>query len=162
MSLLGNFLNSNDYSSQAMSPNDVMNVASGAVTPWNPGDNSEIRTEAVVGRHKNFTKSEADDLRVTAATRSRQAKVNRQAYGALRKIERSDASDQATFRGYQTAVASSTAAKKGADVAKAKTLNGLAPKYAQMGYSLGASHDEAQVRVREFQHLHTEVSNRWG
>ncbi|PSB14399.1 hypothetical protein C7B65_26490 [Phormidesmis priestleyi ULC007] len=58
-------------------------------------------------------------------------------------------------------VAGATAAKKGADVAKAKTLYGLTGKYAGMGYSLGAAHDEAQVRVREYQALHTEVNNRW-
>ncbi|MGV0028220.1 hypothetical protein [Phormidesmis priestleyi] len=138
-----------------------MNVASGAVTPWNPGDSSEIRTKQVIAKHRNFTKKEADQLRLEAATRQRQAKNNRQAYKSLRTIERADGSDQATFRGYQTTVATVTAAKKGSDVGKAKVLNGLTPKYANMGYSLGASHEEAQVKVREYQAMYTEVSNRW-
>lgn len=161
MSLLGNNVAQSGQVSRVMSANDVMNVAHGAPTPWNPGDNSEIRTEAVVSRHKNFTKKEADGLRVKAATRTRQAKVNRQAYGALKKIERADATDQTTYRGYQTTVAGAVAVKKSADVAKAKTLHGLAPKYANMGYSLEAGHQEAQVKVQEYQALYTEVNSRW-
>ncbi len=161
MSLLGKTISANNYGGTSMKPNDVMNVGSHAVTPWNPGDSSEIRTEQVVNRHKNFAKKEADDLRVKAKTRQRQAKTNRQAYKALTAIERADSSDQTAFRGYQTAVATVTAAKKGADVSKAKVLNGLTPKYANMGYSLGASSDEAQVKVREYQALYTEVNSRW-
>lgn len=138
-----------------------MHVASGAATPWNPGDNTEIRSKPVVTKHRNFSKKEADELRVNAAGKTRQAKTNRQAYKSLRSIKRSDTSDHTAFRGYQTTVAGATAAKKGADVAKAKALYGLTGKYAGMGYSLGAAHDEAQVRVREYQALHTEVNNRW-
>ncbi|WP_225895286.1 hypothetical protein [Leptolyngbya sp. NIES-2104] len=138
-----------------------MNVASGAPTPWNPGDASEIRTEKVVTNHKNFTQEEADKLRVSAATRQRQAKVNRQAYKSLRSIEQSDASDQASFRGYQTTVARTTATKKKVDVNKANTLYNLTPQYAKMGYSLSAAHHEAEVRVSEYQALYSEVSKRW-
>lgn len=146
---------------QIMTPNDVMNVASGAPTPWNPGDSSEVRTEKVVTKHRNFTQEEADKLRITAATRKRQAKNNRQAYQALRSIESSDAADQSSFRAYQTTVARTTATKKKADVSKAKTLYNLTPAYAQMGYSLGASHHDAQMKVSEYQALYSDVSNRW-
>ena len=144
-----------------MTPNDVMNVASGVPTPWNPGDNREIRTEKVVTQHRNFSQKEADELRVKAATRKRQAKVNRKAYQALRAIETADVSDQVAFRGYQTTVARAGATKKRADVAKAKTLHNLTPGYAQMGYSLSAAHDEAKVKVAELQALYTEVDRRW-
>lgn len=146
---------------QIMTANDVMNVASGAPTPWNPGDTSEIRTEKVVTKHKNFTQEEADKLRISAATRKRQAKNNREAYRALRSIESSDASDQANFRGYQTTVARTTATKKKSDVGKAKTLYNLTPQYAQMGYTLGAAHHDAQIKVQEYQALHADVDRRW-
>lgn len=144
-----------------MTPNDVMNVASGAPTPWNPGDSSEIRTEKVVSKHRNFTQEESDKLRVTAATRKRQAKNNREAYRALRSIEGADASDQASFRGYQTTVARTAASKKKADVGKAKALYNLTPQYAQMGYTLGAAHHDAQIKVSEYQALYSEVDRRW-
>lgn len=153
--------NSIGKDSNVMSPNDVMQVASGVPTPWNPGDSKEIRTEKVVTTHRNFSHKEADELRIKAASRQRQAKVNRKAYQALRKIETADVSDQAAFRGYQTTVARAAATKKRADVGKAKTLHSLTPAYAQMGYSLGAAHDEAKVRVAELQALHTEVDQRW-
>ncbi len=146
---------------QIMSPNDVMNVASGAPTPWNPGDTAEIRTEKVVTKHRNFTQEEADKLRLSAATRKRQAKNNRQAYQALRSIESSDAADQASFRGYQTTVARTAATKKKADVNKAKTLYNLTPTYAQMGYTLGAAHHDAQMKVSEYQALYSDVDRRW-
>lgn len=146
---------------QIMTPNDVMNVASGAPTPWNPGDSSEIRTEKVVTKHKNFSREEADKLRLSAANRKRQAKNNRQAYQALRSIEQSDASDQASFRGYQTTVARTTATKKKTDVNKANTLYNLTPQYAKMGYSLGAAHHEAQMKVGEYQALYSDVDRRW-
>ena len=159
---LGNGINSSAIGGHSiMNPNDIMNVASGAPTPWNPGDNKEIRSEKVVTQHRNFSKKEASDLRVKAATRTRQAKDNRQAYKSLRTIERADAADQASFRGYQTAVAKTTATKKGVDVAKAKALHNLTPAYANMGYSLGAAHSEAQVKVAEYQALYTEVNSRW-
>ncbi len=145
-----------------MTPNDVMNVGSGAVTPWNPGDNSEIRTRQVEQKHRNFSKQEVQDLRVQAANRSAQSKLNRQAYKSLRKIEHSDGADQVSFRGYQTTVAKVAAAKKGADVAKTQVLHGLTPAYAKMGYSLGASATEAQTRVRELQATYQEVNQRWG
>ena len=51
-----------------------MHVASGAATPWNPGDNTEIRSKPVVTKHRNFSKKEADELRVNAAGKTRQAK----------------------------------------------------------------------------------------
>ena len=161
MSFLGRNVGTANQVSKVMSADDVMNVAKGAPTPWNPGDNSEIRTEQVIARHKHFTKGEANQLREKAATRTRQAKTNRQAYGALKKIERADTSDQVTYRGYQTAVAGAAVSKKGADVAKANTLHGLAPRYAKMGYSLEAGHEEAATKVREYQNLYTEVSGRW-
>lgn len=159
---LGSTLNSNAIGGNSiMNPNDIMNVASGAPTPWNPGDNREIRTEKVVTQHRNFTKKEASELRVKAATRTRQSRDNRQAYKSLKTIERADAADQASFRGYQTAVANTTATKKKVDVAKAKTLHNLTPTYANMGYSLGAAHSEAQVKVAEYQAMYTEVNSRW-
>lgn len=144
-----------------MTPNDVMQVAGGAPTPWNPGDNSEIRTEQVISKHQNFTTKEVDRLRVKAATRKRQSKTNAKAYAALKAIETADTRDQVAFRGYQTGVARAVAAKKGADVNKAKTLAGLTPVYAGMGYSLGAAQDEATVRVQELHALHTDVDKRW-
>ncbi|MBW4540778.1 MAG: hypothetical protein KME43_16750 [Myxacorys chilensis ATA2-1-KO14] len=144
-----------------MTPNDVMQVVSGAPTPWNPGDNSEIRTQEVISKHQNFTKKEADQLRVKAATRTKQSKDNRAAYAALRKIETADVRDQVAFRGYQTTVARAVAGKKGADVAKAKVLANLTPTYAGMGYTLGAAQSEAAVRVQELQALHSEVNKRW-
>ena len=145
-----------------MTPNDVMNVGSGAVTPWNPGDNSEIRTRQVEQKHRNFSKQEVQDLRVQAANRSAQSKLNRQAYKSLRKIEHADGADQVSFRGYQTTVAKVTAGKKGADVAKATVLHGLTPAYAKMGYTLGAAANEAQVRVQELQATYHQVNQRWG
>jgi hypothetical protein len=159
---LGNTLNNAAVNGNGiMNPNDIMNVASGAPTPWNPGDSREIRTEKVVTQHRNFTQKETDTLRVKAATRKRQSATNRKAYQALRKIEQADAMDQASFRGYQTAVATTTAKKKAVDVAKAKTLHNLTPAYANMGYSLGTAHSEAQVKVAEYQALYTEVNSRW-
>lgn len=144
-----------------MTSKDVVSVAAGAVTPWNTGDNSEIRTEKVVVKHRNFSKKEADELRVKAAKRKREAKDNRKAYQALRKIESADATDQTSFRGYQTTVARVTATKKSADVAKAKTLAGLTPVYANLGYSLDDANTEAAVKVREYQELYAAVDNRW-
>lgn len=158
---LGNSVSNATRANRIMTPNDVMNVASGAPTPWNPGDTSEIRTEKVVTKHRNFSGEEADKLRIKAADRKRQAKNNRQAYQSLRAIEQSDASDQASFRGYQTTVARTTATKKKTDVAKATTLHNLTPQYAKMGYSVGAAHHEAQVKVGEYQALYADVASRW-
>ncbi|NJO43818.1 MAG: hypothetical protein HC769_25520 [Cyanobacteria bacterium CRU_2_1] len=156
-SIIGN----NTSSTVRINPNEVMRMDGQAITPWNPGDNSEIRTHQVVAKHKNFTKDEADKLRVQAATRTRQAKNNRQAYNALRKIENADAQDQQTYRQYQTTVAKTSASKKSADVGKAKTLYGLTGTYAKMGLSLGEAANEAQVKVAEYQALYSDVSRRW-
>lgn len=145
-----------------MTPNDVMTVASGVPTPWNPGDNKEIRTERVVTKHTNFSADQADSLTVKAAERKHQAKNNRTAYKALRSIESSDLSDQVAFRGYQNTVARVAAGKKGADVAQAKTLHGLTPKYAGMGYTLGAAAHDAQLKVQEYQALYGDVGKKWG
>lgn len=158
---LGQSRNATSNKLGGMTPSDVMQVAGGAPTPWNPGDNSEIRTEQVISKHQNFSKKEVDQLRVKAATRKRQSKHNAKAYTALKTIETADTRDQVAFRGYQTGVARAVAAKKGADVNKAKTLAGLTPVYAGMGYSLGAAQDEATVRVAELRELHTDVNKRW-
>jgi hypothetical protein len=161
MSILGKNLNRTAGVTHTMTPNDVMNVGKGIPTPWNPGDRSEVRTEQVRTRHKNFTQKEADDLRVKAAQRTHQAKVNAQGYQALKKIENADRSDHTNYRNYQTTVAKVAAGKKGADVASAKAMNGVATKYAQMGYSLGASNHETSNKVAEFQALYTGVSRKW-
>ncbi|MBE9011027.1 hypothetical protein IQ250_12500 [Pseudanabaenaceae cyanobacterium LEGE 13415] len=158
---LGSSIGNSSKVNRIMTPNDVMNVASGAPTPWNPGDTSEIRTEKVVTKHKNFSGEEADSLRLKAADRKRQAQNNRTAYKALRSIEQSDASDQANYRAYQTTVARTTATKKKSDVSKANTLYNLTPQYAKMGYSLGAAHHEAQMKVGEYQALYADVAKRW-
>ncbi|MGI0493422.1 hypothetical protein ACN4EG_16695 [Alkalinema pantanalense CENA528] len=155
MSVLGK-----QMSQRGMTPNDVMNTK--GITPWNPGDNSEIRTNQVEQRHRNFSKQEVDGLRVQAAQRTAQAKLNRKAYQSLSKIENADRSDHTAFRGYQTTVAKVTAGKKGADVAKATVLHGLTPAYAKMGYTLGAAANEAQVRVQELQATYHQVNQRWG
>lgn len=161
MPKLGKRNGSNYHGNGIMTPNDVMNVSSGAPTPWNPGDTSEIRTEKVVTKHTNFTQEQADSLTIKAAERKHQAKNNRQAYKALRSIEQSDLSDQASFRGYQNTVARVAAGKKGADVAQAKALHNLTPKYANMGYSLGAAAHDATLKVQEYQALYGDVAKRW-
>lgn len=155
MSVLGK-----QMSQRGMTPNDVMNTK--GITPWNPGDNSEIRTRQVEQQHRNFSKQEVDGLRVQAAKRTAEAKLNRKAYQSLSKIEHADRSDHTAFRGYQTTVAKVTAGKKGADVAKATVLHGLTPAYAKMGYTLGAAANEAQVRVQELQATYHQVNQRWG
>lgn len=158
---LGKRNNASGGRNTGMTPDDVMNVAAGACTPWSTGDNSEIRTEQVISKHQNFTAKEVNELRVKAATRKRQSKTNAKAYAALKSIETSDTRDQVAFRGYQTVVARAVAGKKGADVNKAKALAGLTPVYAGMGYSLGAAQNEATVRTQELHALHSEVDKRW-
>jgi hypothetical protein len=154
----GNSLSNNNG---IMTPNDVMSVTSGVPTPWNAGDNKEIRSQPVVRQHRNFSQQEAADLTVKAANDKRQAQTNRQAYKALKSIEGSDVSNHTQFRAYQTTIAKGAAARKSADTNKAKALHGLTPAYARMGYSLGAAHDAAKVKVAEYQALYSEVGNRW-
>lgn len=161
MSILGKNLHERAGTTHLMTPNDVMQAGKGVVTPWNPGDRSEIRTEQVRTRHRNFTPAQVDVLRVKAAQRTHQAKINAQGYQALRKIEKADRQDHTNYRNYQTAVAQVAAAKKGADVTSAKAMNGVAAKYAQMGYSLGASNHETSTKVAEFQAIYTGVSRKW-
>jgi hypothetical protein len=163
MSVLGknHFAGGQVSRANVMNPNDVVKSSSGVPTPWNPGDSAEIRTQPVVQRHRNFSREEVARLRVQAAQRGAQAKTNRQGYQALRKIEGADVSDQASFRSYQGTVAKGQVARTAADVGKAKTLLGVAPTYAKMGYSLGAAHSESQVRVAEVQATYAEVQNKW-
>lgn len=161
MSMLGNKLHDRTSTTHVMTPNEVMQVGKGVPTPWNPGDRSEVRTEQVRHRHGNFSQHQADTLRVKAARRTYEAKVNAQAYQSLKKIENADRSDQANFRGYQTTVAKVAAGKKSADVASAKAMNGLTGKYAQMGYSLGASNHDTSTKVAEFQALYTGTARKW-
>lgn len=162
MRLGSSSLNSNSLNGNSiMTPNDVMNVTNGVPTPWNPGDNKEIRSQPVRREHRNFSQQEAAELAVKAANEKRQAQVNRQAYKALKSIESSDVSNHTQFRTYQATIAKGAAARKTADTNKAKVLHGLTPAYARMGYSLGAAHDAAKVKVAEYQALYTEVGSRW-
>lgn len=162
MSVLGKSrFNDAKTSAHVMNPNDVMQAGKGVMTPWNPGDRSEVRTESVVTRHRNFSAGEVERLRVKAAQRTHQAALNAKAYQSLRKIEGADRTDQVNYRSYQTTVAKAAAGKKQADVTSAKAMNGLAAQYAKMGYSLGASNNEASVKAAEFQALYTGNARKW-
>lgn len=147
---------------QQLQPQNVMKIGTAnAITPWNPGDSREIRTEAIVANHRTFTKVEADSLEIKAAQRKREAENNRRAYRALKKVEAADTSDQVAYRGYQSAVATNIAQKKAADVAKAKTMYGLTDRYAKLGYGTAAAYEKTVHRVHEYQETYAEVKTRW-
>jgi hypothetical protein len=163
MSVLGknHFSAGQTNRANVMNPNEVMKTGSGVPTPWNPGDDSEIRTKPVIQHHRNFKREEVAKLRVEASGRKAQAKLNRKGYAAMRGIEQADVSDQVAYRGYQGAVAKGQVTRKAADAGKAKTLLGTMPTYAKLGYSLGEAHTEAQTRVAEVQATYAEVQNKW-
>ena len=151
-----------DRALKSLDPTRILeNATRDGLTPWASGDSRQIQTVKPKRTHHNFTQQEVEDLRVKAADRKRQVKLNVQGYKAQAKIESLDAADQSARNTYQVRSAKATEAKAKSDGNKAKALYGMTTNYANLNYGLRASHQEAQVQVREAQALFADIKAKY-
>lgn len=117
------------------------------ITPLNPGTFASIRTSPVVGAPRYFDKEEAGKLKELAKEKTEGARHAKKAYKSLTQIEEADAKVHKSHRKYEGAVATNELTKKKADVGLAKTLHGLRPGYARLGFGLEKAETRAGERI---------------
>lgn len=117
------------------------------ITPLNPGNFSSIRTSPVVDAPRYFTEEEAAAVKKLAKEKTEGARHAKKAYKSLTQIEESDAKVHKAHRKYEGAVATNELTKKKADVGLVKTLHGLRPGYARLGFGLEKAENRATERI---------------
>jgi hypothetical protein len=94
-----------------------------------------------------FTEEEAAAMKKLAKEKIENARHAKKAYKSLTQIEESDAKVHKAHRKYEGAVATNELTKKKADVGLAKTLHGLRPGYARLGFGLEKAENRAVERI---------------
>jgi hypothetical protein len=106
-----------------------------------------MRSVPVVPAPRYFNRGEAAALTQLANQKQQQVTTTRQAYKALRNVERADASTTELHRGYQRTVANVELRKKGADVGLANHLHGQRTQYAILSGTLQQADGNATTAI---------------
>jgi hypothetical protein len=117
------------------------------ITPLNPGKFVSIRSVPVADTPRYFTAEEADAMKDLAKEKVEGARQAKRAYGAMTKIEETDAKVHKYHRAYEASVADSELKKKRSDTKLAKHLHGLRPGYARLGFGLEKAENDATARI---------------